>query len=185
MHHSDEFFFQIKFLSNLFIPKSPKAWCTQIILPCCPRHQLQVNVICKISRGGLGPYNCKLLPVTNVQCQSRLCIHLWAVNPILSVWYNPFSASLLSDLEACHMPMFLCRPLSSMLCLHVSWVVPLTILHHFQQGATIVDQPVCITYWGQPEESFNFWDRPSWEVEEEIEYRVCISHSTNFPIVIS
>jgi len=52
-------------------------------------------------------------------------------------------------------------------------------------GATIVDQPVCITYWGQPEETFNFWDRPSWEVEEEIEYRVCISHSTNFPIVIS
>ncbi|XP_025825769.1 binding partner of ACD11 1 isoform X1 [Panicum hallii] len=38
-------------------------------------------------------------------------------------------------------------------------------------GATIVDQPVCITYWGQPEETFNFWDRPSWEVEEEIEYR--------------
>uniref|UniRef100_A0A804RMQ0 RRM domain-containing protein n=1 Tax=Zea mays TaxID=4577 RepID=A0A804RMQ0_MAIZE len=37
-------------------------------------------------------------------------------------------------------------------------------------GATIVDQPVCITYWGQPEETFNFWDRPTWEVEEEIEY---------------
>uniref|UniRef100_A0A804M9K1 RRM domain-containing protein n=1 Tax=Zea mays TaxID=4577 RepID=A0A804M9K1_MAIZE len=38
-------------------------------------------------------------------------------------------------------------------------------------GATIVDQPVCITYWGQPEGTFNFWDRPTWEVEEEIEYR--------------
>ncbi|KAK8449798.1 hypothetical protein SEVIR_7G270000v4 [Setaria viridis] len=38
-------------------------------------------------------------------------------------------------------------------------------------GATIVDQPVCITYWGQPEETFSFWDRPTWEVEEEIEYR--------------
>ncbi|OEL29152.1 Transcription factor ILI1, partial [Dichanthelium oligosanthes] len=38
-------------------------------------------------------------------------------------------------------------------------------------GATIVDQPVCITYWGQPEETFNFWDRPTWDVEEEIEYR--------------
>ncbi|CAL5029744.1 unnamed protein product [Urochloa decumbens] len=38
-------------------------------------------------------------------------------------------------------------------------------------GATIVDQPVCITYWGQPEETYNFWERPTWEVEEEIEYR--------------
>ncbi|CAD6259351.1 unnamed protein product [Miscanthus lutarioriparius] len=38
-------------------------------------------------------------------------------------------------------------------------------------GATIVDQAVCITYWGQPEETFNFWDRPTWETEEEIEYR--------------
>ncbi|PWZ39801.1 Binding partner of ACD11 1 [Zea mays] len=40
-------------------------------------------------------------------------------------------------------------------------------------GATIVDQPVCITYWGQPEGTFNFWDRPTWEVEEQIEYRRC------------
>lgn len=38
-------------------------------------------------------------------------------------------------------------------------------------GATIVDQQVCISYWGQPEETFNFWDRPTWETEEEIEYR--------------
>ncbi|KAL6844495.1 hypothetical protein ACP4OV_026168 [Aristida adscensionis] len=38
-------------------------------------------------------------------------------------------------------------------------------------GATIVDQPVCITHWGQPEETFNFWDRPTWQVEEEVEYR--------------
>ncbi|KAK3143574.1 hypothetical protein QOZ80_4AG0302050 [Eleusine coracana subsp. coracana] len=37
-------------------------------------------------------------------------------------------------------------------------------------GATIVDQPVCITYWGQSEDPYNFWDRP-WQVEEEIEYR--------------
>jgi hypothetical protein len=43
-----------------------------------------------------------------------------------------------------------------------------------------VDQPVCITYWGQPEETFNFWDRPTWEVEEEIEYTVCILPSTIF-----
>ncbi|TVU16305.1 hypothetical protein EJB05_21557 [Eragrostis curvula] len=38
-------------------------------------------------------------------------------------------------------------------------------------GATIVDQPVCITHWGQSEELFNFWDRPTWHVEEEVEYR--------------
>jgi hypothetical protein len=48
-----------------------------------------------------------------------------------------------------------------------------------------VDQPVCITYWGQPEETFSFWDRPTWESEEEIEYRVPISHSTTFSIVNS
>uniref|UniRef100_M8BC91 Uncharacterized protein n=1 Tax=Aegilops tauschii TaxID=37682 RepID=M8BC91_AEGTA len=39
------------------------------------------------------------------------------------------------------------------------------------QGATIVDQPVCISRWGQPDEPCNFWDRPTWQVEEEIEYR--------------
>ncbi|KAE8818582.1 Protein vip1 [Hordeum vulgare] len=38
-------------------------------------------------------------------------------------------------------------------------------------GATIVDQPVCISRWGQPDEPSNFWDRPTWQVEEEIEYR--------------
>lgn len=38
-------------------------------------------------------------------------------------------------------------------------------------GATIVDQPVCITRWGEPDEPCNFWDRPTWQLEEEIEYR--------------
>ncbi|XP_062184828.1 binding partner of ACD11 1 isoform X2 [Phragmites australis] len=38
-------------------------------------------------------------------------------------------------------------------------------------GATIVDQPVCITHWGQPEEPYNFWDRSAWQFEEETEYR--------------
>ncbi|KAG8066438.1 hypothetical protein GUJ93_ZPchr0004g38555 [Zizania palustris] len=38
-------------------------------------------------------------------------------------------------------------------------------------GATIVDQPVCIARWGQPDEPYNFWDRPAWHIEEEIEYR--------------
>lgn len=37
-------------------------------------------------------------------------------------------------------------------------------------GATIVDQPVCITHWGQSEDTYNFWDK-SWHVEEETEYR--------------
>nr|CAD1828978.1 unnamed protein product [Ananas comosus var. bracteatus] len=36
-------------------------------------------------------------------------------------------------------------------------------------GATIVDQPVCITHWGQYEEACNFWDRPSWKVEDDTE----------------
>ncbi|XP_020083465.1 binding partner of ACD11 1-like isoform X2 [Ananas comosus] len=36
-------------------------------------------------------------------------------------------------------------------------------------GATIVDQPVCITRWGQYEEACNFWDRPSWKVEDDTE----------------
>ncbi|KAF0890796.1 hypothetical protein E2562_004281 [Oryza meyeriana var. granulata] len=38
-------------------------------------------------------------------------------------------------------------------------------------GATIVDQPVCIARWGQPNEPYNFWDTPNWYAEEEIEYR--------------
>uniref|UniRef100_A0A0E0KVU8 RRM domain-containing protein n=1 Tax=Oryza punctata TaxID=4537 RepID=A0A0E0KVU8_ORYPU len=38
-------------------------------------------------------------------------------------------------------------------------------------GATIVDQPVCIARWGQPNEPYNFWDTPNWYTEEEIEYR--------------
>lgn len=38
-------------------------------------------------------------------------------------------------------------------------------------GATIVDQPVCISRWGQPDEPSNFWDRPTWQAEEEIVYR--------------
>ncbi|KAJ4960998.1 hypothetical protein NE237_020908 [Protea cynaroides] len=33
-------------------------------------------------------------------------------------------------------------------------------------GATIVDQRVCITRWGQHEE-FNFWNRPSWRIDDE------------------
>ena len=38
-------------------------------------------------------------------------------------------------------------------------------------GATIVDQPVCITCWGRPDEPCNFWDMPTWQLEEETEYR--------------
>ncbi|CAM0901927.1 unnamed protein product [Alopecurus aequalis] len=33
-------------------------------------------------------------------------------------------------------------------------------------GATIVDQPVCISRWGQPDEPSNFWDRPTWQADE-------------------
>ncbi|OVA09048.1 RNA recognition motif domain [Macleaya cordata] len=34
-------------------------------------------------------------------------------------------------------------------------------------GATIVDQRVCIRRWGQYEDEFDFWSRPSWKIEEE------------------
>ncbi|KAJ3677348.1 hypothetical protein LUZ60_003072 [Juncus effusus] len=38
-------------------------------------------------------------------------------------------------------------------------------------GATIVDQQVCITNWGHYEDpSNNFWDRPSWSIEDETVY---------------
>ncbi|XP_010256892.1 PREDICTED: binding partner of ACD11 1-like isoform X2 [Nelumbo nucifera] len=35
-------------------------------------------------------------------------------------------------------------------------------------GATIVDQPVCITRWGQYEDEFDLWSRPSRKLEDEI-----------------
>ncbi|KAK9276375.1 hypothetical protein L1049_005908 [Liquidambar formosana] len=34
-------------------------------------------------------------------------------------------------------------------------------------GATIVDQRVCITRWGQCEDESGFWNRPSWKIEDE------------------
>ncbi|XP_010242416.1 PREDICTED: binding partner of ACD11 1 isoform X2 [Nelumbo nucifera] len=34
-------------------------------------------------------------------------------------------------------------------------------------GATIVDQRVCITRWGHYEDEFDFWNRPSWKLEDE------------------
>lgn len=34
-------------------------------------------------------------------------------------------------------------------------------------GATIADQPVCITRWGHHEDGFNFWNRPSYNDEDE------------------
>ncbi|XP_031277504.1 binding partner of ACD11 1-like [Pistacia vera] len=36
-------------------------------------------------------------------------------------------------------------------------------------GATILDQRVCITRWGQYEDEFDFWNRPSRELEDETE----------------
>ncbi|XP_072990718.1 binding partner of ACD11 1 [Typha latifolia] len=36
-------------------------------------------------------------------------------------------------------------------------------------GATIVDQPVCITRWGQYDEACNFWDKP-WNLEDDTEF---------------
>ena len=35
------------------------------------------------------------------------------------------------------------------------------------QGATIVDQRVCITRWGHFDEEFDFWSRPSGDHEED------------------
>ncbi|RZC69881.1 hypothetical protein C5167_033019 [Papaver somniferum] len=34
-------------------------------------------------------------------------------------------------------------------------------------GAEIVDQRVCITRWGQSGDESDFWNRPSWKIEEE------------------
>ncbi|KAJ6791697.1 binding partner of ACD11 1 isoform X3 [Iris pallida] len=36
-------------------------------------------------------------------------------------------------------------------------------------GATIIDQHVCIARWGQNEEASNFWDRPSWSLDDDHE----------------
>ncbi|PKA66621.1 hypothetical protein AXF42_Ash003276 [Apostasia shenzhenica] len=36
-------------------------------------------------------------------------------------------------------------------------------------GATLIDQPVCISSWGQHEEASSFWDRPSWKIDEDHE----------------
>ncbi|KAK1383019.1 hypothetical protein POM88_020754 [Heracleum sosnowskyi] len=37
----------------------------------------------------------------------------------------------------------------------------------FLGGASILDQPVCITNWGQSEDEFNIWNRSSWKLEDE------------------
>ncbi|KAI3452823.1 hypothetical protein Pfo_009486 [Paulownia fortunei] len=34
-------------------------------------------------------------------------------------------------------------------------------------GATILDQPVCITPWGHYEDDYNLWNRSSWKIEDE------------------
>ncbi|KAF9626091.1 hypothetical protein IFM89_030759 [Coptis chinensis] len=34
-------------------------------------------------------------------------------------------------------------------------------------GATIIDQRICITRWGQYEDEFDIWNRSSWKIEEE------------------
>ncbi|KZV16082.1 protein vip1, partial [Dorcoceras hygrometricum] len=34
-------------------------------------------------------------------------------------------------------------------------------------GATIVDQPVCITQWGNYEDGQNLWNRRSWKIEDD------------------
>ncbi|KAJ4973037.1 hypothetical protein NE237_006211 [Protea cynaroides] len=34
-------------------------------------------------------------------------------------------------------------------------------------GATIVDQHVCITSWGQHDDELDFWNRPSWRIDDK------------------
>lgn len=46
-------------------------------------------------------------------------------------------------------------------------------------GATILDQRVCITRWGQCEDEFGFWSRPSYSHEEETSSTT--SQRTQFP----
>lgn len=51
------------------------------------------------------------------------------------------------------------------------------------QGATIVDQPVCITRWGHYEDDYNMWNHSSWKIEDESSTNV-ISFSPTWSIFI-
>ncbi|KAI7995794.1 Binding partner of ACD11 1 [Camellia lanceoleosa] len=41
-------------------------------------------------------------------------------------------------------------------------------------GATLLDQHICITPWGHYEDEFDFWNRPSWKIEDETDSAACI-----------
>ncbi|XP_063943934.1 binding partner of ACD11 1 isoform X1 [Daucus carota subsp. sativus] len=45
-------------------------------------------------------------------------------------------------------------------------------------GATILDRPVCITNWGQSEDEFNIWNRPTWKIEDESSENQHVSEGT-------
>lgn len=44
----------------------------------------------------------------------------------------------------------------------------------FYQGATIVDQPICIARWGHHDEVSDSWDGPYWKLEDGNVSTVCI-----------
>ncbi|KAL6562537.1 hypothetical protein OROGR_003544 [Orobanche gracilis] len=41
------------------------------------------------------------------------------------------------------------------------------LLSYLHQGATILDQPVCITRWGHYEDNYDLWSHSSWRIEDE------------------
>ncbi|KAL6513863.1 hypothetical protein OROHE_019319 [Orobanche hederae] len=40
------------------------------------------------------------------------------------------------------------------------------LLSYLHQGATILDQPVCITRWGHYEDNYDLWSHSSWRIED-------------------
>lgn len=68
------------------------------------------------------------------------------------------------------------------LLLLIPFILYLTYISNFAylstiwifQGATIVDQRVCISRWGQYEDEFDLWNRPSWKIEDDTGSTVCL-----------
>ncbi|KAI3983517.1 hypothetical protein MKX01_038937 [Papaver californicum] len=47
-------------------------------------------------------------------------------------------------------------------------------------GATIVDQRVCITPWGQYTDQVDFWNRPTWKIDDETVLNTHATHANQF-----
>lgn len=51
---------------------------------------------------------------------------------------------------------------------------------HVVQGATILDQQVCIARWGYYEDEYDYWNQSSWKPEEARDSTVCFLPCTVF-----